>query len=324
MIKHFITQKFNQWLERRVPAQSSIKLDSGNIFVFPNRMGWMFLSLTIVIYIIGTNYQNNLILLVAYALLGLGLVSVFHGFAQLYRITIKQQGCEMSAVFELTHARLKITAKHPINSLTCRFENQPSHTVQLRNAEKIEQIGEQWLYHIHIPFTAKKRGIHQLPRLTLETTYPFGIIRCWSKVDLAIEHIAYPQPIMTEQHTAHSSSDDLKAKGKPSKEATTEDFDGISNYRQGDPINRIAWKQSAKSEHLLNKQFKRPTGTRHLSLQLFPQDDKELALSKLCYLVQQLSSQKHPFSLALSTQGIAANEGEYHRQQCLMALAKEI
>lgn len=325
MIKRYFAQKLSLWLNQRIPAQPSISLHSGNIFVFPNRIGWMFLGLTSIIYIIGTNYQNNLILLVAYGLAGLGLVSVFHGFFQLYNITLKQFGCEMCAVKDQTYARIKITANKPIHGLQCYFNTKEKQLASLTNAEKFEQKAEQYIYYLQVPFTPITRGVTTLPRLTVQTQYPLGIIRCWSKIDLAIEHIAYPQPITCELKTQSQIGNDTdgKAKSMRMKEATTEEFDGITPHKEGEPMNRIAWKQSARTDTLLNKQFKDPQGTTELSFRQFADNDKEQALSKLCFLVQQLSSSKQTFSLSLPSQRVAANSSESHRQQCLTALAKE-
>lgn len=325
MIKRYLSQQLGKWLDQRIPANPAITLHSGNIFVFPNKLGWMFLSLMSIIYIIGTNYQNNLILLVAYGLLGLGLMSVFHGFAQLYGITVKQQGCDMCAVGDQTFARIKITSRHPIHGLTLYFDTDEQDDVYLALAEKVEQKSSQINYTIQVPFSPKTRGVHNLPRLTVQTIYPLGIIRCWSKIDLAIEHIAYPQTIATELRLTHEVGENLHTKQYTPryKEATTEDFDGIRNYQQGDPINRIAWKQSARTDTLLNKQFKAPTGLKNLHIKQFADCSTEEALSKLCFLVQQLASNKQEFSLSLHSQHLAASSGENHRQQCLIALAKE-
>ena len=65
----------SRYLDKRQPAVPSITLVQKLIFILPTRYGWWFLLLIALLYLLGTNYQNNLILLQSYFLIGLiGLV----------------------------------------------------------------------------------------------------------------------------------------------------------------------------------------------------------------------------------------------------------
>ncbi|MGL6165381.1 MAG: DUF58 domain-containing protein, partial [Aeromonas veronii] len=57
-----------RWLKRRIPPARQITLGTRSLFILPTRMGLLYLLVLLAIYLLGTNYQNNLVLLVAYCL----------------------------------------------------------------------------------------------------------------------------------------------------------------------------------------------------------------------------------------------------------------
>ena len=57
-----------RWLDRRIPPARQITLATRSLFILPTRMGLLYLLVLLAIYLLGTNYQNNLVLLVAYCL----------------------------------------------------------------------------------------------------------------------------------------------------------------------------------------------------------------------------------------------------------------
>ena len=60
-----------RYLERRQPASTSLKLRQNILYVLPTRYGLAMLLLAVILYLLGSNYQNNLILLLSFLLIGL-------------------------------------------------------------------------------------------------------------------------------------------------------------------------------------------------------------------------------------------------------------
>ena len=61
----------NNWLNKRIPAATRFSLNHKNIFIFPSRFGGLYLFLCLGLFILGTNYQNNLMILLCYFLVSL-------------------------------------------------------------------------------------------------------------------------------------------------------------------------------------------------------------------------------------------------------------
>jgi hypothetical protein len=58
--KAFFSGKVAAWLKKRIPAGEEQALSHEKIFIFPSRFGFWFLILAALLFVLGTNYQNNL------------------------------------------------------------------------------------------------------------------------------------------------------------------------------------------------------------------------------------------------------------------------
>ena len=65
-LKVFFKNNFNRWLAKRIPSQKEHRLNSSNILIYPTRFGLGYLAIVMLIFLLGTNYQNNIILLLSY------------------------------------------------------------------------------------------------------------------------------------------------------------------------------------------------------------------------------------------------------------------
>ncbi|EOG7035816.1 hypothetical protein ACLH5N_004693, partial [Aeromonas salmonicida] len=66
--RRFREQWQQRWLTRRIPPARQMTLGRRSLFILPTRMGLLYLLVMSAIYLLGTNYQNNLVLLVSYCL----------------------------------------------------------------------------------------------------------------------------------------------------------------------------------------------------------------------------------------------------------------
>lgn len=84
---------WNRWLNKRIPAATQHHLNHHNIFIFPAKFGLLFLSLCLLLFLLGTNYQNNLMLLLCYFLLALFLVNLLASYINFARIDLQIGKC---------------------------------------------------------------------------------------------------------------------------------------------------------------------------------------------------------------------------------------
>lgn len=302
---------WHEWVLRRQPKARVITLNRRNLYTFPGTVGCVYLGLTLVLWLIGTNYQNNLILALAYGLISLFVVAILHAYANLAGMRLEVLPAQAVFAEETAQVNLRLTAtnKRGGENVRCQFRAQPSVTVELSCQEACI---------IHLPVTTQKRGWLQPGRLLVETYYPLGLIRCWTWLVFDVELLVYPKPLRTELPAqAKAGTGDQAGAVK----LGGSDFEGIKAYKPGDSRKHIAWKAVAKGKGLLTKYYVEEIAQeRWLDMADAPNSLEE-RLSILTYWVLQLSEQNQIFGLRLPTEVIAPNQGQLHRHACLSALA---
>ena len=115
-------------------------------------------------------------------------------------------------------------------------------------------------------------------------------------------------------------SSEARRSASPGDES--DEFHGLRNWREGDPIHRIAWKASQRHDQLLARQFMRPERGRVVfRLDQAPAADLEGRLSILCRWILDAERDGVEYGLELGTWRTAPDRGEAHRNRCLDALA---
>ena len=92
--KQWFRRRIWHWLAKRQSAKPAVELNQRFLFVFPTSYGFSLLGLAVLLYLLGTNYQNNLILLISYLLLSVFLLSIVLTYQNLSGLTVQ---CPSSA-----------------------------------------------------------------------------------------------------------------------------------------------------------------------------------------------------------------------------------
>jgi uncharacterized protein (DUF58 family) len=309
-IKRWFRRTFEFWLKKRIPPQQQHTLGLRSIFIFPSFFGFAYLLVSGFLFLLGTNYQNNLILLMTYGLIGFFVTSILFSYANLSGLTLK--GGHTSPVYanDITQIPIYLSDCLDRNTLTFSFNQQRQSILELA-AEQDKVL---------VPFKAKTRGLINPQRVMLKSYFPLGLLRCWSHVDLAIEVLVYPATI--EAYIPLLQLDDL-AEDLQHRNPEQDDFVGIKEYVQGESMSRISWKHVARNQQkLVSKEFNSNEGEpQWLSINQVHDSDTEVKLSKLAHAVDYYSSQHALFGLELNKTRIQPSQGEEHRLACLEALA---
>lgn len=304
--------RFQAWINRRIRPAKRVELNRNNLFIFPSRGGLGFLCLLILLWVMGTNYENTLILALTFLLLSVMVVAILQTYDNLAGLYLEV--VEVAPVFcgeQVAFTLLLRTAKGRIKAqqLRLNWRHQP---VQLVASVKGELL-------IAVPATSIARGWLSPGRLKLESDFPLGIIRCWTWLDLDCKALVYPQPVASDEAPWQAAEGEMD---EHFKGHGSEDFVGITDYQQGQSMARISWKHYARGQGILMKQFADPQGqAQALDWEFFDGMPTEARLSRLCYWVLHLHQRGLPFSLSLPSQQIAMGEGDAQRDSCLTALA---
>ncbi|NMH58792.1 DUF58 domain-containing protein [Alteromonas ponticola] len=313
-VKHIWDNRVNHWLSKRIPASAKQKLNVRSIFIFPTWFGLGFLITCAGLFILGTNYQNNLMLLLFDFLLGLFLLNLFFSYLNFARLQIKAQ--PIQAVFAQGHASLTI-------HLLPNDDNRSAHGIinagwwKDNNVHSVDLDAK--TTQLCLPYFTPARGVHPLPRVTLFSEYPLGLYRCWTHLNLAQQVIVYPAP--------HTCAVKLQYKAGAGERASTEqeghdDFYALRPYQQGEPLHRVAWKSVAKGGDWVSKSFSHQQSEAGFLILPLPCQDLELELSRLCYQIIKLTEKNLQFGLTLGDAVIEPGQGEQHKHRCLSALAR--
>ena len=306
---------FFKWQDKRYKVDSAYQLASKNLYIFPSALGFAFLAMILVLWLLGTNYQNNLILALSYLLISVFVVSILHTYANLAGLEIHFKGVPHVFAGEVSQWGFSVK-----NEYAKSRENIYAKWQHADIDEDIYFALDPWEEAaVSVPLTVPKRGVYKPGRLMLESRYPLGLLRCWTWLKWDACVVVYPKPLAKPLPRAfavdHLSDGDHPTKGG-------DDFNALNNYRPGDSLKHIAWKSYAKEKGLMTKEF-----SQNLSREIWmdfsqmKQTDTEERLSILCHWALEFHLQNENYGLKLPGTVIEPGCGDNHRAEVLNALA---
>lgn len=327
--KRFVTNRFNAWLKQRVPGRSHHKLTRKNIFILPTKFGFAYLFLVFLLFLLATNYQNNIIMLMSYLLASFFITVMMHSFYNFSGLEIRSKSKHSGFSKQILSIPISIISTKQHLDLTLSVVQQPQQQVYLAHCDS-------GTTDIILPYLAKQRGIVDSGRIKISSEYSFGLFVAWSVLDFSHQLTVYPQPkkISANQYQHTGQETDHEGALEPlNQSAGLDDFAELKSYVLGEPLSRIAWKQFARGQGKHTKHYQNQQANLHwLNLKDMPVAKLELQLSYLCYLVLEYSHSEQCFGLDLITDRhstmslldgkVAPDVGFIHQQACLTALAK--
>ncbi len=301
---------FDKFLSRAIPRTRNLVLNHKKLFILPTKSGWFFVLAALLIWLLGTNYENNLALALAYFLLALFLVSIIHTFRNLHRLTVAFVNSNPIYQDQYTDVTLQLSSGAKARLGVTLGWQDDVNTIDLAKNE---------ITAIVVRLRSLKRGLYRPPRMLVESTYPLGLWRCWSLVDIDIAVLTYPKPI---QHARLINNLATDSAGDLIPKSGGDEFHSLKDYQVGDSLKHIAWKQHAQGRGLYSKHYQDYCNKNiDLNWDLLPGIEPELRLSSLCYLAIKAEKEGEEYELTIPGVSIAPGSGTQHLQQVLRALA---
>lgn len=247
-----------------------------NATVVRRRPRWD-ISLTCAIYIAmmlfmglaATNSQANLLFGVFGLMIGILLVSGVISRLVLKRLAVRrvlpESGC-VGRAFTLTY------------EITNRKRFWPSLSVAIAELDGVEAFTRQpqtYMLHAAPGMTAsvpaivipKRRGLHQLDRYQIATSFPFGFVRR-AVIGRHRERLLVHPPIgrVDPRLLRMCRSADVTGDTMRPEPSGADEFYGVKEYQAGDNPRWIYWRRSARSGTLVSKQMSRVSPPRVLLL----------------------------------------------------------
>lgn len=310
-VRDNIKQRYDAWLDKRLPLSDEVQLSQKRIFIVPNLIGILFLVLLGLLLVTGINYQNNLILSIGFIMISLFVTSIVATYQNISSLIVKAGACAPSFVGE--SVSLPLTFINPNKAAkTGIFIGFDKH-----HAALIPRIEDHQLQRLI--YAPQERGHIRVPRIKLFSVYPLGLLTCWSWLALDFNGVVYPKPVDLPFRSRDGQGLDDTAE---TVHSGMDEFDGLRSYQKGDSLKRVAWKQYAKTQQLMTKQYLDFQGDeRCLDWYALPGLEVEYRLQVLCGWVLKAHEQQSEYSLNLPGQSIPLGSGDQHFHQCLRALA---
>ncbi|TAM94026.1 MAG: DUF58 domain-containing protein [Rhodanobacteraceae bacterium] len=292
----------------RRPEPLPVRLDRRRVYIVPTRAGLGFAALLAAMLTGALNYQNNSALLLT-CILGATLAcSMLLTWRELHDLTLRSLHVDHG----FCDARLPVHLAFADDGRA-----RPGLHIALDDIQQPCPL-RRGVSRATVTAPTERRGWMPLPRMQLSSTLPFGLFRAWSWITPDQRALVYPRVLRDTQPRARNDDPNERTAGG-------DEFAGLRDYHAGDPIRHVAWKASARLDHLLVREFDSAAPGQPLRFDWndLPGVDRETRISRLTGWVCEAFAAAHPWILVLEDRrafGPGSDAAHYHR--CLTALAE--
>ena len=273
-------------------------------YIFPTGFGFAFGLIAVLQLMMAIFSQNNLIYLFVFSEISIALSSMFFTNNNMHRVQLSQISVTTSFAHEETSAEVSLINSKPTYQLQARwsFSKMPI---------PFPASGSQ----VQIPWTPRRRGYQKLPRLVIESSFPFGLLRAWKVIRSEKEILVFPQRKGNPGFPTTSRGDrSLDQQGL---------FHDLRPFQRGDWPRRIDWRASQRAQQLLLRRYEEETAmqldfcweqTRLIG-------DFEDRISQLALWIDQAERQGAQYSLQIGNWNSGRSLGGNHWNRCFEYLA---
>jgi uncharacterized protein (DUF58 family) len=295
--------------ERRLPALTRLKrkedlpivLNRRRIYVVPSRFGMGF-SLILIVMLLGSlNYSNNPAMLLTCLLGAAAYQSVFSAFRTLNRVELRSLRAQPCSAGDALHLALFFHSDGFARSgLRLRMDAGSEQSKRGADAERSEivfDIPASGTQTVSVELPAPRRGWMPVGRIGLWTEYPFGMFHVWSWLHPDLRVLIYPRAEFNAPPLPQGGNQAFAAMARRSDD----ELGMLRDYHASDARRMIAWKASARHDHLLVKEFERRQG-QEVVLDWHALDglDQETRISRLAAWIDRAEAARTPYLLELA------------------------
>lgn len=293
------------------PEPLPLTIDRHRIRLRPTAFGNFVAAILATMLIGALNYNNNPALLLALLLVAGAIASATMAHLQLAGLRLETIRAEPVAAGQPLRLQLTLSdsQRRPRRGLR----------LQLHDHHVYCDVPASTRVSAPLMLTTHRRGWLRLNRIRLSTTQPLGLIRAeawlWPQTTLLVhpcpEANAPPLP----------DGQDAARRQRPARLGAQ--LQQLRGYREGDPVQAISWKHSARLDRLLVREFEAPAGTElTLDWQGLMALPHERRIARLTQWVENAERRQLRYRLCLpGLTTLGPDRGDDHRRRCLRALA---
>ena len=260
--------------------------NNSKIYIYPNLNGIGLSLFVFFCFLVSVFYENNSGLLLSIIIFFIFFISILISHQNINNLKISSSNeyyVEANKNKNLTFIIENLSKEKKLN-IDIYFQKQ-----NIGNYNFSKKIN-----NFKLNYNKKLRGVYLLDTITLNSIYPFGVIKTKVNHNPDCDIIVYPQSIKPNQELLNEFNID--------KSIDADDFDGIDEFKNGDSYSKIAWKKSTIDKKYI-KIFKDKEKTQKLILDLdrYNELEFELLLSYSIYIIEYFYQNK--INLTLKHQG---------------------
>lgn len=300
-----MSQLWQNWIKKRFHCDGQKHFSQKDVFVFIYKQGFLYLVLILITFIAGVNYANNLILGFCFLITAILCVSFYLTFKQLHGLSLTIITDEVSQVGQ--EQSLKLYFSQPDNQTRYLWIKSEQNLKQLIISEKQQEF--------RISFSAKTRGRFDYPKIQIYSVYPFGLVRAWSY--LYLQKFTWIAPETKTQLNENTHN-------KLSFDPDLDEFRELRNFKLGDSLHAVSWKQVARGQGMYVKVFEQYQDQRSVEIDYaqMPSTSHEEKLSLMMGLIEQCEQQHCAYRVKTPSSILAIGIGEQHFRDARIILAQ--
>lgn len=266
--------------------------------------------MALVLFFLAVGYANNLVYIFFFFLVSVALTSVL----------ITNKNVDGVEVENISAEPVFAGEEGSLNLVLINYSKSPAWELEFflekNNKTFLSSLEPNDDNAVSVTWVPSQRGLVKVPRLYMQSYFPFGLLRAWKVFKDRGEVLVFP------------SRQGDKEFPRKSYDSTAFDNTGVFRdhrlFQGSDSLTKIDWRASARRQELLVKNFEeseKPSlhfswrQTEHLA-------DAEARLSQLALWVDEAERQGHSYSLSVGSFQSSLNRGPDHWRGCLEYLAR--
>ncbi len=276
----------------------------------PTGFGFLFGLVNFVLLMMAIGYANNLIYAFVFLLIAMAVSAMWLTNKNIERVQIEKINVPDLFANEANEMAVLVLKKKPSPSADLVF----SFKYPLELSSPPQQMeGAQSIFNVE--WRPLSRGVHRLPRLTLKSFYPVGLLQAWRTFEIFEDVVVFPE----RKGIIHFPQE--VAEGAQKEEWGL--FLNHRSFQSTDSLRRIDWRASTKHQTLLVKNFEVSENkvlnfdwhhTKHLA-------NFEDRISQLCLWIDLAQKNGLSYSLKIASFHTPARADRDHFIQCLTKLS---
>lgn len=307
-----LRHRYRRWVDRRTPVESESRLDHRRLYILPAKAGLGFGVLVVALWLLATNFENNLVFILSFLLLALFVVSIHFTHGTLSGLRVKPVRAQ--SVFKGDAAAVEICLSQD------KARRREQISLCFEGGEPLmfsfDKAGDTF---VTVLAPTSRRGYLDPGLLTIASVYPVGLLRVWTHLHFRFDAVVYPAPLSDPARTAYRQG---RGDDHFSGASGSEDYVGLKVFERGESLRHVAWKQYAREQGLWSKQYGDSVDSRvWVDWDDYAGMDTEQRLARMTWQVCECEAAGRVYGLRLPDTELPPGQGLSHRQAALRRLA---